>query len=128
MNLLVDTHIVIWSLLEPEKISPNFIRDIVSPANQIWVSSITVWEIVTKIKVGKLTLEEGFCDQISGQGFQIVPFESSHALRVLNLPLHHRDPFDRGLMAHASFEKFKFYTADRTLSLYSDQLDLVMMD
>lgn len=119
---------MIWSLLEPEKISPNFIRDIVSPANQIWVSSITVWEIVTKIKVGKLTLEEGFCDQISGQGFQIVPFESSHALRVLNLPLHHRDPFDRGLMAHASFEKFKFYTADRTLSLYSDQLDLVMMD
>ena len=84
--------------------------------------------MVTKINVGKLSLEDGFCDKILSQGFRIMPFESNHALRILDLPLHHKDPFDRGLMAHASFEKFKFYTADRALAKYGNQLDVVMMD
>jgi PIN domain nuclease of toxin-antitoxin system len=128
LNLLVDTHIVIWSLIEPEKISTNFLRDIVEPKNQVWVSSISLWEMVTKMKIGKLKLEEGFYDQVLEQGFQILPFEANHALRVFDLPLHHKDPFDRGLLAQASCEKFKLFTADTTLAIYDKSVAVILMD
>lgn len=116
-----------WSILEPERIENDVLKLIVDPENQIWFSAISIWEIVTKIQVGKLGLEKGFEDAIAEQGFQYLPFETAHALRVFDLPLLHRDPFDRALLGQAAQERFRFLTADKTLGLYQGEVDLLMM-
>lgn len=126
LNLLIDTHIVVWSLIEPEKISDKAMQLLVSSENEVWVSSLSVWEMVTKIQIGKMALEKGFEKEITRQGFSFLPFETKHSLKIHDLPLHHRDPFDRGLIAQAAVEKFKFLTADQTLHSYREEVDLIM--
>ena len=127
MNLLLDTHIVIWTLGGFDRLSETTVKLIESPNNQVFVSSVSLWEIVTKVQIGKLTIPGGFLDSIRSQGFEILDFSERHAIQILKLPLHHRDPFDRALLAQASHEKFKFVTVDSALEQYRDDVDLLMM-
>ncbi|MBI1332516.1 MAG: type II toxin-antitoxin system VapC family toxin [Armatimonadetes bacterium] len=127
MNLLVDTRILVWTLLEPERIPRAFEHVLVDPSNEIWYSSLSVWEIVTKIQIGKMSLGRDFETAIKAQGLKYLPFESRHALKQFDLPLHHRDPFDRGLMAQAAYERLKLMTSDQTLRQYADNVDLIMV-
>lgn len=99
---------------------------LVSSENEVWVSSLSIWEIVTKIQIGKMALDNGFEKEITRQGFSFLPFEAKHSLKIHDLPLHHRDPFDRGLIAQAAVEKFKFLTVDRILHSYHKEVDLIM--
>jgi len=125
LNLLIDTHILVWSLSDPGRLAPICREALESPRNQIWVSSISVWEIFVKAKIGKLRVPQGLVEAIVSQGMQCLPFTAEHATEVAKLPLHHHDPFDRALLAQASKEKLRFVTTDGALRQYAKHVDLL---
>lgn len=125
MNLLLDTHILLWSLSEPGRLSSGHKQALVSPENQVWVSSISVWEISIKTQIGKLKVPDEFLDSINEQGFRQLPFSFEHGLEVQKLPLLHRDPFDRGLMAQAKADNLTLVTADPQIRQYANFLNIL---
>lgn len=125
MNLLVDTHILLWSLGEPEKLPSHCRLALTDPENQVWVSAVSVWEIVIKAQRGKLQAPDDWVSGIKAQDFQLLPFEAEHALAVSGLPLHHHDPFDRALLAQARIEKLRLVTADADIKRYRNVIDLL---
>ncbi len=98
MQLLIDTHILIW-FLEGNKILAKSRRQIIADANNdVFVSIASLWEIAIKISIGKLTLAKPLADVIKQIGFEnieVLPIKPEHTLQVSILPFHHRDPFDR---------------------------------
>ena len=127
MNLLADTHIILWALGAPDELSQDFQNILQSPRNQIYVSSITICEIITEIQIGKLTAPIGFEQALQAEGFQFIEFSLDHAMSVRKLPLHHRDPFDRALLGQALSECFELRTADKALNQYSDTVKIRQM-
>ena len=120
MRLLIDTQIFIWSVMDSERLTCDA-RKIMLDAETIFVSAASIWEIAIKTKIGKL---EGnpieFVSAISKSGFSSLPILASHAAAVYKLPLHHRDPFDRMLIAQSVSENIRILTSDRMLSQYSE--------
>jgi len=118
MNLLLDTHILLWwlddspSLPEPAR---NAIADI---DNLIIIGAAVVWEIRIKQALGKLKIAPNFYDVIKQQGFEMLSITSDHAYAVGNLPKHHNDPFDRILIAQAKLEKLTVVTHDAVFKKY----------
>jgi len=120
MQLLIDTHIFIWAVMDNEKLGSRA-RRIILDATKVFVSAISVWEIAIKVKIGKLEGDPNeFADAIAKSGFRELPISAHHAARVHELPLCHRDPFDRVLIAQALSESLRFLTADGMLSQYSE--------
>ncbi|MDP3559045.1 MAG: type II toxin-antitoxin system VapC family toxin [Legionellaceae bacterium] len=120
MKLLLDTHIIIWSLSAPQFLSSktqNYITD----AETIYVSAASIWEICIKIQLNKLQLElETFVKEIENIGIQPLPITWKHAQLTKELPLYHKDPFDRMLIAQAISEPLTLLTNDPILSQYSE--------
>jgi PIN domain nuclease of toxin-antitoxin system len=125
LNLLLDTQIVVWSLNEPERLSKTAQEALISPSNQIWVSAISIWEMVIKTQIGKLRMPENVIRGIEKQRFGLLSFTAEHGLQVTNLPLHHSDPFDRALLAQAATEDLKLVTADDGLGKYAGVVKLL---
>jgi PIN domain nuclease of toxin-antitoxin system len=120
MRLLLDTHIFCWWYYEPEKLSPIAIEAINS-ADEVFVSSASIWEIAIKVRLGKLQADpQELFDQIKSNDFQELPVLSRHALLVAKLPLHHSDPFDRLLIAQAIAEPLNLLTVDTQFKQYSE--------
>ncbi|MGD0520587.1 MAG: type II toxin-antitoxin system VapC family toxin [Terracidiphilus sp.] len=120
MRLLLDTHIFCWSFYEPQRI-PREIRELMNGAEEIFVSSASIWEVAIKVRLGKMNADpQELFDQIKANGFQELPVWSRHALLVADLPLHHTDPFDRLLLAQAISEPLHLLTADPQLKQYSE--------
>ncbi len=119
MKVLLDTHIVLWSLAVPERLS-TAARNTIESAEEIYVSSVSIWEISIKSGLGKLDVD---VDELLGwlASLKIVslPVTWSHARALRELPLHHRDPFDRMLIAQAVTEPLHLLTADVQLKPYS---------
>lgn len=119
MKVLLDTHIVLWSLAVPERLS-TAARNTIESAEEIYVSSVSIWEISIKSGLGKLDVD---VDELLGWlvSLKIVslPVTWSHARALRDLPLHHRDPFDRMLIAQAVTEPLHLLTADVQLKPYS---------
>ncbi len=128
MNLLLDTNILLFALSSPDRISKEFVSAIESPENHVFVSSVTIWEIVTKVQIGKLQVLVDFSLGIEQLGVTTLDFNEKDALEILNLPLHHRDPFDRGLLAQARRNQFRFLTSDVRLKEYGDLVDVQIMN
>ena len=120
MRLLIDIQIFIWSVMDSEKLS-NRSRQIMLDVDEVFVSAASIWEIAIKVKLGKL---EGnpykFAAAISESGFRELLISARHAARVSELPLFHRDPFDRLLIAQALSEPLRLLTSDSLLTQYSD--------
>ncbi len=122
MKLLLDTHIVLWAALEPERISQTARDMLVDPANTRLVSAASAWEIATKVALGKLPLPEppqtfldrAMADLCCGE----LPISMKHALAAATLVRHHNDPFDRLLVAQAITERATLVTADGALPPY----------
>lgn len=126
MRYLLDTGIWLWSLLEPQRISPRA-RDIIVDIDQeIFLSAATIWEIAIKSSRGKLTLPEppqSFVPRfMHEQGLRPLAITQQHTLATMSLPSHHRDPFDRLLIAQASVENLILINADRMFDRYPVQL------
>src|SRR5438874_10812884 len=105
MRLLLDTHALLWFVLGDPQLSARARALIEDPANEKLVSPASYWELAVKISVGKYALNEPFEDflrrGILGNGFGVLAIEFQHAAKVATLPFHHRDPFDRLLVAQA---------------------------
>lgn len=128
MTLLIDTHVLVWALLSPEKIPPRFRAQIEDPASRVLFSSVSVWELAIKLRLGKLQLDVELEDLVEAAeltGFEELSLTGQHALKVRNLPFHHRDPFDRALIAQASHEPARLLTADTTFAKYSDLVEII---
>ena len=126
MNLLSDTHSFIWSFSNTKKLSPTAAQAFKNPANQIFLSVASVWEMQIKIALVKMifkdTLETIINEQQSINGIQILPVNLSHALYVENLPPHHKDPFDRLLISQAIVENMTLVSADANFAKYQVNL------
>lgn len=116
MNLLVDTCTLVW-WVNGNLLSPDASQAIADPDNLVWVSAASVWEIGIKQSLGKLTVR-GDLDAVVDEDFEHLPITFAHARRAARLPLHHRDPFDRMLVAQAQAEDLTLATRDRRISNY----------
>jgi PIN domain nuclease of toxin-antitoxin system len=103
MNVLVDTHVWIWSLADPNRLTPECRRLLSSSRNVIYLSAASAWELAIKDALGKIELPEPVetyvPTRMARQGITALPITHTHALTVSTLPPHHRDPFDRFLIA-----------------------------
>ncbi len=126
MRLLLDTQCWLWWFSQPEKLNEKVIEQIADETNEVWFSVASVWEIGIKVSSGKLPLPEQIEDYISTRmnqlGARSLEITTSHALRVAALPLHHRDPFDRMLIAQAQVEEMTLVSADSTFNQYEVSL------
>jgi PIN domain nuclease of toxin-antitoxin system len=126
MNLLSDTHAFIWTFSNTKKLSATAAKEFKNPANQIFLSVASVWEMQIKIKLGKMvfndTLENIINEQQTINNIQTLPVKLSHALYLENLPLHHKDPFDRLLISQAFVENMTLVSADANFGKYQVSL------
>lgn len=123
MRILLDTHVLIWAVADSERLSPVVAEALQDTANDILFSAASIWEIAIKYRlkqprfvhepndIARVALETGFVE---------LPVRAAVAATVAALPLHHRDPFDRLLVAQALAEPAVLYTADAQLEPYSD--------
>ncbi|WP_135256814.1 type II toxin-antitoxin system VapC family toxin [Thermus caldilimi] len=117
MNLLLDSHIVLWWLSDDRRLSRRA-RRLIEGADQVFVSAATTWELAVKASLGKLRMPEGFVEVVEEEGFTHLPITPVHAMAVQSLPWHHRDPFDRILLAQAMVEGVRLMSADQALASY----------
>jgi PIN domain nuclease of toxin-antitoxin system len=122
MRHLLDTHAFLWFVLNDPQLSPTALSLINDPANDILVSPATYWEMAIKVGLGKLDLHASYDDfmhrGIVGNDFEILPIEPRHTSVLTTLPLHHRDPFDRLLVAQALVEAISIISSDAQLDAY----------
>ncbi len=109
---------MLWALGEPSALSPAARNAIADPSNLIVVSSASLWECAIKASLGKLGLPEDFFDSIPEAGYEVMPIRISHLNVYRTLPMHHRDPFDRMLVAQARVEALVLITRDREIARY----------
>jgi PIN domain nuclease of toxin-antitoxin system len=124
VKLLLDTQCWLWWFAQPERLSEEAIAHIVDESNDLWFSVASIWEIGIKVAIGKLPLPEPIDSYISSRmvqlGAQSLEITATHALRAAALPLHHRDPFDRMLIAQAQSGDMTLVSADAMFRQYSD--------
>jgi PIN domain nuclease of toxin-antitoxin system len=118
MNLLLDTHTVIWALSNDPTLSQEARTAIIDGNNIVFVSAASAWEIAIKKALGKLKTPSNFEQELKLHRFIPLYISIAHALAVEHLPLHHRDPFDRILIAQAQLEGLTIISRDQRISLY----------
>jgi PIN domain nuclease of toxin-antitoxin system len=126
MKLLLDTHIFIWWADQPEKLSNAVLSALEDEANELLLSVASVWEMQIKIQLGKLKvrlpLKELVKNQQETNDLTVSPVTLTHVLAVGDLPFHHKDPFERLLIAQSTQEDLTLVTADSQFSAYSVKL------
>jgi PIN domain nuclease of toxin-antitoxin system len=122
LRLLVDTHVLLWSASEPDRLAPAMRAALEDGTNEVSVSVVSAWEIAIKQSLGKLDLprpaESWLPDVLRRTGFAVAELGLAAALRVRALPWHHRDPFDRLLIAQALDEGYTLVTGDEAFTAY----------
>jgi PIN domain nuclease of toxin-antitoxin system len=122
VKALLDTHVFLWWVLDDERLSP-FVRDFVADGkNELFLSSASCWEMMIKARIGRLTFpepaEKYIPDQMTQNRLIGLPVQIVHALHLHSLPDHHKDPFDRMLIAQAQVERMPIITNDSLLTAY----------
>ena len=118
MILLLDAHALLWWLADDAALGADARQAIASPANDVLVSAATIWEIEIKRRLGKLQAPGGLVEAIADADFSVMPITGPDAERAAGLPPHHRDPFDRMLIAQASRVEAVVVTRDVAFALY----------
>jgi PIN domain nuclease of toxin-antitoxin system len=121
MRLLTDTHVLLWALLEPDRLDPAWRAMLEAPEQQIYFSAVNIWEIAIKRALERpdFTAEPGPIRAAAlDTGFKELPFSGIHATAVRHLPNHHRDPFDRLLIAQAKSEPLLLMSNDPLIARY----------
>ncbi len=117
-RLLLDTHALLWVLDDHDALGESARSAIVDPRNDVFVSAISMWEISIKRSLGKLKAPEDLLSTVEAAGFQELPVTFVHADHAGGLPPHHRDPFDRMLVAQAQVEGLTIVTHDSVIAKY----------
>jgi len=118
VRLLLDSHVVLWSLQSPERLPTEVVTVITDPGNSVDVSVASLWELAIKQSIGKLTVDGDLREHLTLQSFSELPVLGEHAVAVRGLPPHHRDPFDRLLIAQARCEGLTIVTSDPAFAAY----------
>lgn len=118
MKCLLDTHVFLWWLSDPAKLTSETISVISAADNEIFVSTAVLWELAIKRSIGKLSSPLNFVEAARLSGFKILPISVEHIAATEELPMHHRDPFDRMLVAQALCEQAVLITRDPELLRY----------
>jgi PIN domain nuclease of toxin-antitoxin system len=118
VRLLLDTHAALWWLADDERLGPNAVEYLTDGANEVLLSAAVVWEVVIKRALGKLEVPDDFAATLLGAGAVGLPVTLQHASAVAELPAHHRDPFDRMLIAQARLENAVLVSHDDALHAY----------
>jgi len=122
MKALLDTHVFLWWITDAPQLPPHVRELIANGGNELFLSAASCWEIAIKARLGKITLparpDVYIADQMAENAVQGLPIGASHAFQVFHLPLHHRDPFDRMLIAQAQLEHLPIITSDPLFSKY----------
>ena len=125
MKLLLDTHILLW-VMQIARALEREARRLIEAAEEVHVSSVSLWEVSLKVGLGKLKVDlDRFDDRLEQIGFLALPVNWAHARQVRRLPPLHSDPFDRMLVAQAISEPLHLLTHDRLLAPYSDLVTVV---
>lgn len=118
MKILADSHVVLWWLDDPKRISLPARALIADPANLVFFSAASIWEIGLKSAKGKLRIDGDVVAALQSDGFEPLPITMAHAARSLTLPDTHGDPFDRMLIAQALADGLTLVTRDRLILQY----------
>jgi PIN domain nuclease of toxin-antitoxin system len=120
LNLLVDTHVLIWFLDDSNQLSADHYEKLEDPATRVFVSAISIFEMTTKARIGKLELPKQFQDKLTDIypvfGFASLDVRPQHAVMAGRLPGEHKDPFDRLLAAQAIVEDMAIMTIDKRIA------------
>lgn len=123
MRLLLDTHTFIWFLQDDPALSDAALRMIEDADNQVLLSIVSIWELGIKVSLGKINLPAPYANFIDRQllenDIHVLPLSIAEIGTVLTLPFHHRDPFDRALVAQSMVNSIPLISADKTLDRYS---------
>ena len=125
MRLLLDTHIALWALTDDPRLSSQARALIEAPSNQVAVSAASVWEIAIKHALGRGDMPISGAEALDWfrqAGYDLIPVTPAHAAAVEQLPDHHRDPFDRLLVAQAATEPMRLLTHDPLVGLYGGEV------
>lgn len=117
-GFLLDTNVALWLLGDHERVSGAAVEALEDEANEIALSAVSVWEIAIKRSLGKLIVDDRWSDALRRLGFDPMPVTALHAEAVEQLPWHHRDPFDRMLVAQALVEERALVSADPRFAAY----------
>jgi len=123
VKLLLDTHAFLWLINGDDRLSDTARQLYLDRANDLYVSAASLWEIGIKVGIGKLRLAEDWSATIPGEmeanSIRWLPIELAHCVQLSSLPFHHRDPFDRLLIAQALVEGMSLLTADEAMAGYA---------
>ena len=122
MKILIDTHIFLWAIAEPYKLSENQIRALETRANIIYVSAVTVTELMIKASLGKLQIDFDPVAIAKESGFELLDFSAEDALALKEMPYFHKDPFDRMLISQAINRKCYLMSNDGKFGKYACKL------
>jgi PIN domain nuclease of toxin-antitoxin system len=126
VKLLLDTQCFLWWFAQPERLTETAITHMTNEANELWLSVASIWEIGIKVALGKLPLPEPVDQYIPSRmaqlGTKSLEIRAIHAMRAAALPLHHRDPFDRMLVAQAQVDDMTLVSADEMLQQYDVEI------
>jgi PIN domain nuclease of toxin-antitoxin system len=122
MNLLLDTHTVIWALSNDPTLSNEARQAIVNPKNLVFVSAVSSWEIIIKKALGKLRAPGNFQGELKRNRFTSLDITIGHTEEIANLPDIHKDPFDRLLIAQAIKERLTIVTRDKFICKYKAEI------
>ncbi len=122
MNCLLDTHVFLWWIMDREELSRKARDLIADPGNDVFLSAASCWEMAIKATLGRLELpmrpDRFIAGQLAVNHFSALPVTVAHACAVHDLPNHHKDPFDRMLIAQATVEKLTLITGDPVMTQY----------
>jgi len=122
VRLLLDTHLLLWWLNDSPALAAG-VRSVISDRNNlVFVSAVSLWEIRLKQSLGKLRAPSDFDERLAKEPFEMLPLLASHTRGIVALPWHHRDPFDRMLVAQAQAERLLFLTADEAMAAYGESV------
>ncbi len=122
MKLLLDTHVFLW-IVGDGPLSQRARRSFLDRENEVYLSAASYWEISIKVSIGRLSLTDDWMEifdrEIAVNGIKWLPIKKEHCWGIVNLPMIHRDPFDRLLIAQALFEQMTLLTADDSIQQYN---------
>jgi len=122
LNLVLDTHAFLWIVSDDKKLSRKTKKLFLNKSNDIYLSAASIWEMAIKISLGRLTLDEPLESFIEthavGNNIKILDIKSKHLYKIENLPFHHRDPFDRIIIAQCMIENYFIVGSDKAFDSY----------
>lgn len=112
MKILIDTHVFLWMLSCPEKLNKKRLYELESPANEVFLSAMSIAELMIKSSIGKINIEFDPLEMAKKMQLEILDFSGIHAMALGKLPLHHKDPFDRMILVQALINKLTLMSDD----------------